>query len=242
MFSWHVFQRIFKYPSSGLRIGIIVIQGKSNRSVEKQIINCHRGIVRNQGIRTVDKLIQLQAIVFQILIFQVNNVCQHIFSKVIWNLEIMLLNYHKYMIITTEIIKSKKPLLIVQDRNIKFIVQRFLIQSLAACMTVGRHPQDQPVTVSCFQKLFLICSCGVASLHHLIVTGIAKCKKLPGTAAKELFLRLNKHISWHQTVVEKYLAVVLVRLVAAAMPEIYKSLTLSCHSDPIKRLGVENKG
>ena len=60
----------------------------------------------------------------------------------------MLLNYHKYMIITTEIIKSKKPLLIVQDRDIKFIVQRFLIQSLAACMTVGRHPQDQPVTVS----------------------------------------------------------------------------------------------
>ena len=50
----------------------------------------------------------------------------------------MLLNYHKYMIITTEIIKSKKPLLIVQDRDIKFIVQRFLIQSLAACMTVGR--------------------------------------------------------------------------------------------------------
>ena len=146
------------------------------------------------------------------------------------------------MIITTEIIKSKKPLLIVQDRNIKFIVQRFLIQSLAACMTVGRHPQDQLVTVSCFQKLFLICSCGVASLHHLIVTGIAKCKKLPGTAAKELFLRLNKHISWHQTVVEKYLVVVLVRLVAAAMPEIYKSLTLSCHSDPVKRLGVKNKG
>ena len=127
MLSWHIFQRILKYPASGFGVGFVIVQSKAKRLVKQQIINCHRRIIGYQGIGAVDKLIKLKTIVLQILILQIYNIGQHIFSEILWDLQIVLLNNYQHVIVLAEIVKSKQALFGIQNRNVKLVVQGFLI-------------------------------------------------------------------------------------------------------------------
>ena len=139
----------------------------------------------------------------------------------------MLLDNDQNMIFLTEIIQFKKFVCIVNDRNIKFIIQCFLIETFAGSMSVCRHPENHFLTVRFFQQLLLKLVCLFASSEHHIITRVSKREKFLGSTSKEFHLCFNKDISGNQTIIKEYLTSIFICLISASMPEINKELISS---------------